>query len=209
MMRVSQRWILAALIAAPAAWSAAPASAFELFGIRLWGSAADDEAIDVIDPLPFSVEFEVRGGGDDLEGRLQNASSLYDTREEPASGNGGLLARARGDYRRILAALYDNAYYSGQISIRLAGNEAANMTLDTPLPEPVPVVIEVDAGPRFKFGEARIVNRPPVDPQRQDEASEFDPGGVPARGTGERGRHRRGGRRRGQPLALPELREGQ
>ncbi|MBA3325074.1 MAG: outer membrane protein assembly factor [Rhodobacteraceae bacterium] len=172
MRRPRPRWILAALVAAPALWAAVPAVALEIFGIRLWGRDEQEEGIEVIDPLPFTVELQVDGGPEGLEGTLERASGLYSGQDRPASGRGGLLARAKGDYRRILAALYDNAYYGGEISILLAGREAADLTLDSPMPDPVPVTIRVSPGPRFRFGQAVIVNRPPPNPRRDDERTE-------------------------------------
>ncbi len=176
------RWILAALATASALAAAAPtATAFEIFGIRLWGREQESDDFEIIDPVPYTVTFEVRGGGDDLQRLLERASGLWTERETPASGATGLLSRARGDYRRILAALYNNAYYGGEISILLAGREAADLALDSPMPAEVPVTIRVRAGPRFHFGEARIVNAPPPNPRRDDERTEtiaeaFSPG---------------------------------
>ncbi len=158
---------LAALAAMIALWSA-PGAALELFGFRLWGSAEEDGALDIIDPLPFTVEFTVESGSDDLAATLQRASSLWSNRETPASGRGGLLAQARGDYRRILAALYANAYYGGEISILVNGAEAAEVTLDTPLEPGTAVSIRVDPGARFRFGVAEIVNAPPLDVRGAD-----------------------------------------
>ncbi len=171
MKRSRQRWILATLAVAPLLWVAAPGAAFELFGIRLWGGAEDSDDFEIIDPLPFTVEVAVDGGADDLTRIVENASGLYSGQDRPASGAGGLLARAKGDYRRILAALYNNAYYGGEISILLAGREAAELTLDSPMPAEVPVRITVRPGPRFTFGEAMIVNPPPANPRRDTEAS--------------------------------------
>lgn len=167
MIRPRQRRRLAAALAAASLVAGMPAAAFELFGFRLWGSA-DDTSLEIIDPLPYTVTFEATGAGNGLEKRLQTASALWAEREQPASGRGGLLARARGDYRRILAALYAEGYYGGEISILLAGREAADLSLDTDLPTPVPIAITVRPGPAFKFGTAEIVNRPP-EPLRDDD----------------------------------------
>lgn len=166
------RALLAATALAAALAASGPAVAFELFGIHLWGEREEDDPFEVIDPLPFTVAFEVSGNDESLQGALESASGLYEGQDRPASGTGGLLARARGDYRRILAALYDNAYYGGEISIRLAGQEASEMTLDARLPANVPVVIRVKPGPRFKFGQAQIVNAPPRDVDEDDDVED-------------------------------------
>jgi translocation and assembly module TamA len=169
MPRPPKRRPLLALLTVAALWTSAPAAAFELFGVRLWGEAEEPKAgFEVIDPLPFAVTFAVRGGSDDLKAALENASSLWGGQDTPASGVGGLIAQSRGDYRRILAALYANAYYGGEVSILLAGREAAGLTLDSPMPAEVPVVISVRTGPRFRFGVASIVNPPPTEVGEND-----------------------------------------
>jgi len=162
--------------------AAVPAPAFELFGIHLWGPREPEEdAIDIIDPLPYTVSWRVAGGDGELEGQLENASSLWTDRETPASGSAGLLSKARGDYRRLLAALYAAGYYGPAISIRAAGQEVADASLDADFPAPVPVVIDVQVGPRFRFGQTTIVNPAPPEAFVRDDietpaAAGFAPG---------------------------------
>lgn len=138
------------------------ADAFSLFGFHLWGKPETDDRVEVIDPLPYKVDFEVSGQNDALKGILTNASALWTNREEPASGKAGLISRAKGDYRRLLAALYDAGYYGGQISITLAGAEAADLTLAVDFPKTVPVAVHVIPGPIFTFGALREDNPPPA-----------------------------------------------
>jgi translocation and assembly module TamA len=160
-MIVRWRDILAGLLLGSAGLGVAPASGFELFGIHLWGPREEEDRIEVIDPLPYTVDFSVAGGDADLDRALRNASSLWTDRETPASGRGGLLSKARGDYRWILAALYNAGYYGPEISIRAAGREVADLTLAAEFPPTVPVVVAVVPGPRFRFGQAEVVNAPP------------------------------------------------
>jgi translocation and assembly module TamA len=99
---------------------------------------------------------------------METTSALWSDRETPAAGNAGLISKARGDYRRLLATLYAAGYYGPYISIRINGVEAADMTLAADLPQGVPVAIEVQAGPPFLFGTTRIVNAPPFQPEGRD-----------------------------------------
>lgn len=145
------------------------ANAFSLFGIHLWGAREEEEQIEVIDPLPYTVTFDITGASGGTARRIQDASSLWTDRETPASGVGGLLSKARGDYRRLLAALYAAGFYGPYISIRAAGQEVANLTLAVELPPDVPVTVEVRAGPRFRFGRTEIVNAPPPTDDMDDE----------------------------------------
>ena len=163
--------------------AAVPAPAFELFGIHLWGEREADDAIEVIDPLPYTVTWRVAGGDGGLQRRLETASSLWIDRETPASGNAGLLAKARGDYRRLLAALYAEGYYGPAISIRAAGRRGRRRRASTPsFAAPVPVVDRRRrSGPRFRFGRAAIVNAPPAAAFERDDietpaAAGFAPG---------------------------------
>ncbi|WP_284387219.1 autotransporter assembly complex protein TamA [Devosia yakushimensis] len=139
----------------------APASAFEIFGIKLFESQSDADAEAVIaDPQPYKVNLSVTETGAP-ENAVRNASALIADESEPASGAVGLLAKARGDYKRIIAALYNEGYYGGTVSIRIAGAEAANLPPDTKLPKPVDVAILVTPGPLFHFNSVNIVNQAP------------------------------------------------
>ncbi|UJW87166.1 autotransporter assembly complex protein TamA [Devosia sp. SL43] len=141
---------------------AAPVSAFEIFGLKLFEdqSAADADAV-IADPQPYVMTVVVNATGA-LDSVVRNASSLVADEAEPASGAAGLLAKARGDYRRIVAALYNEGYYGGTVSIRVGGVEAANLAPDVNLPDPVDVAIVVDPGPLFRFSSVTIVNQAPL-----------------------------------------------
>ena len=180
------RFIVAAFCAALAA-APLPAHAFEIFGIKLFGSkdkAAEDDTIG--DPQRYDVEFAV--ADDDVEKRLKGASTLWADREEPASGAAGLIAKARGDYRRLLAALYAEGRYGGTISIRIDGSEASDLAPDAVLAEPARVAVAVDPGPLFHFRQAEIVNQAPPTSDRRDQVEDpaeegFAPGQVARSGA--------------------------
>lgn len=140
---------------------AAPVHAFELFGIKFFEDQSEIDADSVIaDPQPYTVTVSVNATGA-LDSTVRNASALLADQGEPASGAAGLLAKARGDYKRIIAALYNEGHYGGTVSIRVAGQEAANLPPDVTLPDPVDVAIVVDPGPLFRFNSVNIVNQAP------------------------------------------------
>lgn len=170
----AHRFLASAALCAAMAAGTGPAAAFSLFGIQLWGESEDENRVEVIDPLTYTVTLTVRGPGEDLQSSLEGASSLWSDREDPASGTGGLLAKARGDYRRLIAALYAEGYYGPYISIKVGGSEAADLTLAREFPQDVPVTIEVDTGPLFRFGDAVVVNPPPADVSFRDEVGDLD-----------------------------------
>jgi translocation and assembly module TamA len=147
--------------AAGTGMAAAPVAAFEIFGLKLFEDPdAVDAAAVIADPQPYGVTVAVNGEGD-LESVVRNASALVADAAEPASGAAGLLAKARGDYKRNVAALYGEGYYGGVVSIRVGGQEAARLAPDIDLPDPVDVVLNVDPGPLFRFNSVNIVNQAP------------------------------------------------
>ncbi|MEW5424318.1 autotransporter assembly complex family protein [Amorphus sp. 3PC139-8] len=171
-----------------AALAPAPAAAFELFGIKLFGSGSDDaETTDVIgEPQPYDVTFDVPGDTD-VESSLKGASSLWRDRKRPASGAAGLLAKARGDYRNLVYALYANARYGGTVSITIDGQQAADLPFDATFPDTADVRISVDPGPLFLFDKATIRNQAPYPTNRRDVVPTPESGGFqtgqPARST--------------------------
>lgn len=172
--------MIAGLLLGSTLLASAPASAFEIFGFRLWGEPEESDRIEIIDPLDYTVEFQVQTDDGRLESSLESASALWSNREEPASGKSGLISRSKGDYRRLLAALYDAGYYGGEISIRLAGVEAADLTLAADLVGPVSIVVDVVPGPPFNFGTLEFVNPPPpLDRRRRNDATMESIGFVP------------------------------
>lgn len=148
-----------------------PAYAFDLFGLFRREAPQDDMVIG--EPQSYGIEFAVAGpDAKDIESRLKSASNLWADRDEPASGAAGLIAKARGDYRRLLAALYGEGRYGGTISILIDGREAANLAPDAILPDPAGVIVSVDPGPLFHFREAEIVNQAPPAQHRHDEVED-------------------------------------
>jgi translocation and assembly module TamA len=142
--------------------------AFEIFGWKIFGSK-EPETEDVIgEPQHYSIEFIVTGDSD-VEKVLKGASGLWKDREEAASGASGLMAKARSDYKRLLATLYGEGRYGGTISITIDGREAADLQPDDTLAEPASVVVRVDTGPLFHFRDANVVNAAPPPTNRRDE----------------------------------------
>lgn len=149
---------------------AGTASAFQFLGITLFEDQADIDAESVIaDPQPYTVTITTNATGE-LDAAIRGASMLVAEAARPASGAAGLLVRARGDYRRVLGALYSQGYYGGAISIRVGGREADGLPPDTTLPKRVAVEIFVNPGPQFTFGTIEIVNQAPPTSDARDVA---------------------------------------
>ncbi|WP_103257397.1 autotransporter assembly complex protein TamA [Tabrizicola aquatica] len=102
------------------------------------------------------VALSIAGGDEDLEEAVRAASRLLALEEQDAVAAQDVLAAARADYGAILSALYGQGHYSGVISIRLDGREAAEIpALEVPATiRNVQVV--VDPGPPFRFGRVAL-----------------------------------------------------
>ncbi|WP_026381702.1 autotransporter assembly complex protein TamA [Afifella pfennigii] len=138
------------------------ANAFSLFGYHLWGEKEEVEDT-IIEPQTYQIDLVVRGEEDDVVDAVEGASKLYRDRDTPASGTAGLMARARGDYARILTALYGQGRYGGVITIDIAGRPLKAYNASDSLPPDVPVTLTVDPGPVYSFAEIRILGRPDYD----------------------------------------------
>lgn len=103
------------------------------------------------------VTISVKGGDSGLKKLLKKSSlALSLSESEDAHTSQDYIAGARADYKRLLTSLYTQGYYSGQISIKIDGHEAATIP---PLNAPKTIrkiAISVDPGPRFKFGTAKV-----------------------------------------------------
>ena len=137
-----------ALVLAPA-----PAAAFELFGVTLFGSKQEGEAAAVVDPLTYSVDLQTGDAGSELDGRLKAASTLLADADRPVSGSLGLLSKARAERELLVAALYEAARYDGTVEITIAGRALDDLPPDAEFTgEPVPVRVVVTPGQVFRLG---------------------------------------------------------
>ncbi len=127
---------------------------------KTWGSAAAILAgLCLIAPWAGALDrldVKVAGADDSLEATVRSASLLLSMEASGQTDPQDLLAAARADYGRILAALYSAGHYSAAIRIKVDGREASAIP---PLDIPVSVsaiVVEVDPGPLFRFHSATI-----------------------------------------------------
>ncbi|MGH1355763.1 MAG: autotransporter assembly complex protein TamA [Thalassovita sp.] len=119
-------------------------------GAAVWLIAAPAAALE-------SLTITLAGTQNDgLQDRLRAASLLRLARDEGVSDPQDLFSTAQADYQRLLETLYAQGYYSGVISIRLDGQEAAAIP---PLNAPKTVstiTVSVDPGKPFRFGTAKV-----------------------------------------------------
>lgn len=147
------------LMSSAVSMAAERAEAFELFGFKLFENDTN-EAVEVVDPLSYSVTLEVTGNDPegDLRSELEAASQLVQGADRPVSGSIGLIQRANGDFEQLIAVLYENARYAGEVRILLDGRRLADLPPDASLGGrgPVPVRVLVDPGKQFRFGDVSV-----------------------------------------------------
>ena len=133
------------------------AAAFEIFGLKLWGSD-DDEDADIANPLRYAVTINVVGADDDLEKKLENVSGLKADEDHPVSGSLGLLAKARSEREQLVAALYGEARYDGVVTVEIQGKDIDALPPDAEFtgPQPIPVTVTIEPGQRFTLGNIQL-----------------------------------------------------
>ena len=102
------------------------------------------------------LDFLVQGDDKTLTSDLKAASGLLAARAAKRTNPLNLLADARAEYGKLIAALYAKGHYGPVIHVLVDGREAANIA---PLDAPSAIhkiVVTVDPGPVFTFGRAEI-----------------------------------------------------
>jgi translocation and assembly module TamA len=98
---------------------------------------------------------------DGITKTIETSSLTFIAKNEDIANVQDIVAAARADYGQILSTLYRNGYYSGTISIRIDGREAADMSPFTTPSAVRQIVIQVDPGRIFKFGAVGLAPRAP------------------------------------------------
>ena len=146
--------LLAASILSAIPLVVAPAQAFEIFGLKFFEPEEEEE---VVDPLRYTLTFEVAGGDEKLTERLRDASVMVAEEEKPVSGSLGLLAKARSERELLIAELYKLARYDGVVEIRIAGKLLDELPPDAEFGAgPVQVSIIIQPGAVFTLGDVTL-----------------------------------------------------
>ena len=102
------------------------------------------------------LDLNVPGGSDELRSELKDAMALYALVDAEDATPQALIAAAQADYGRIVAALYGGGRFSPVVSIRIDGREASGISAFEAPASITQIVIDVEPGPRFRFGRAEI-----------------------------------------------------
>lgn len=96
------------------------------------------------------------GAPEELAKDLRGASLVLTALAQGPVPSSDVMAAARADYGRLIGALYAAGHYSGVISIRVDGREAASIpVLDDPA-RIARIEITVEPGPPFRFSRAEV-----------------------------------------------------
>lgn len=102
------------------------------------------------------IAFSVKDDPQQLTATLRAASLLLAIPDGEKSDPQAVFAAARGEYGRLIGALYAKGYYSPVISVRVDGREAAQIApLDVPS-QISQVTVSVDPGPIFRFSRSVV-----------------------------------------------------
>ena len=119
------------------------------FALALGGAGSGGLALD-------SVVFRVDNAPETLNKSLRGASVLLASQRAGNLRPQDLFADARAEYGRLLGALYAQGYYSAVISVKIDGQEAADIP---PIDSPASIgsiTVQIDPGPRFTFSRAAV-----------------------------------------------------
>ena len=139
------------------------ASAFDLFGLFGDKPPAVSQSA-----LPYIVEFQTGDDSKDLKDALEQASTLYRTRQEPPPDGETLVRRAEGDLAPLIDTLWGAGYYNAKLTIEIAG-QPLQLGRTTPpnvaraaesfrAREVVPVKVVVEPGALFHMRAIKIVD---------------------------------------------------
>lgn len=133
------------------------AQAFKLFGWNIFGSDEESEN-EVLNPVSFEASLQAPDDDADLKSTLESSALMLEDKKQVASGDLGVVIKAKDDRDRLIAALYENAYYGGLVRVTVAGQDLDRLP---PNPvfnhdKPIPIIFSVAPGQKFTLGQVII-----------------------------------------------------
>lgn len=106
--------------------------------------------------MALETSLTAPGASKELVERLKKTSSVTTAEERGLDTPLEILSAALSDYRTLVQILYDEGYFSPVVSIKLDGQEAAELSSLTVPAQINRAAITVETGPSFKFGTAIV-----------------------------------------------------
>jgi translocation and assembly module TamA len=115
--------------------------------------------------IRYAVTIAVSGDAESVRPGIEANSLLVELEKVPPQTAGEFIGRANTDLTRIVAVLYENAFYAGTVTIRAAGHSVTGPTAESAIASagadgPITVEIAVDPGPLFLFGRIAYLGLP-------------------------------------------------
>lgn len=103
-----------------------------------------------------AIDIEVPGASDTLMDTVRASSLLIAAQQAGRTDPLDLMPTARAEYGRLIGLLYEQGHYAPTIRILVDGREAADMSALS-VPATIDrIVIDIDLGPLFTFGQVQI-----------------------------------------------------
>jgi translocation and assembly module TamA len=117
-------------------------------------------ALRAADPQPYTVELKPTGDGA-LDPAVHDSSLLISLKDKTPVGGFAMTQRARDDADRFLTAARAFGYYNAVVTTTIAGRPLDDPALvdiidKAPPTTPIPIVVSIDRGPRFRLGQITI-----------------------------------------------------
>jgi translocation and assembly module TamA len=103
-----------------------------------------------------TVEIRVPGAEAALLAQIRASSLVLQAQTEGRTQPVDVLAAARAEYGRLLGLLYEEGYFAPVIRVRVDGREAVDVSTLRPPARIGRVEVDIDLGPRFRFGRTDI-----------------------------------------------------
>jgi len=114
--------------------------------------------------IALETTLNAPGAPEALVERIEETSSITTADSRGLDTPLGILSGALSDYRTIVQILYDEGYFSPVVSIKLDGQEAADISSLNVPSQFSRAVITVNTGPTYRFGKAVVQ---PLAPQTE------------------------------------------
>lgn len=117
------------------------------------------------DPVQYKVTF-AHTGDQELDGLLQQTSSLIALQKKLPPAPFALIGRARADQEQFITVLHAMGYDSGQVNVTIDGMDLNNPALLARLnqisdTQSVQVDVSAEKGPLYKLGDVTLTGLPP------------------------------------------------
>ncbi|NBB98475.1 MAG: BamA/TamA family outer membrane protein [Alphaproteobacteria bacterium] len=102
------------------------------------------------------VQIRLNGGSESLRTALERASLLRQAQSQNVGDALELFSTARAEYGSLIGVFYEQGYFAPEISVRIDGREAADISPLDPPDQVRQIVVEMTPGPAFTFARAQL-----------------------------------------------------